>query len=164
MPRALIRENTVFFYCWPLLWFTSLLHARHPEKERITLYFSLITHSRTLATSLAIIIQGLLSQTSSDRNSAGCNSCIQSPIKHKMERFPKIVNGLKPLLILANTPSSCLTLFWICFCNWRLGSLSKHLITASQWWKHQSNVWNMFKINNKATRIMSTTSFWCPYC
>ena len=41
---------------------------------------------------------------------------------------------------------------------------SWHLLVQSQQWKHQNNVWNMFKVNNKDTKTTSLTSFWCLYC
>ena len=28
-----------------------------------------------------------------------------------------------------------------------------HLLVQSQWWKHQKNVWNLFKVNNKDTNV-----------
>ena len=31
-------------------------------------------------------------------------------------------------------------------------------------WKHQNNVWNLFKVNNKDTKMMLLTAFWCLYC
>ena len=42
--------------------------------------------------------------------------------------------------------------------------LSQHLPVQSRRWKHQMNVWNLLKVNNKDTRLMSVTSFWCLYC
>ena len=36
----------------------------------------------------------------------------------------------------------------------------RRLLIQSQQKKHQSNVKNLFKVNNKATR----TSLWCLYC
>ena len=41
---------------------------------------------------------------------------------------------------------------------------SRHLFVQNQQYKHQSNVSNMFKVNNKDTRAISMTSFWCLYC
>ena len=38
---------------------------------------------------------------------------------------------------------------------------TRHLLVQSQQWKQQNNVWNLFKGNNKDTRI---TSFCCLYC
>ena len=38
---------------------------------------------------------------------------------------------------------------------------SRHLLFQNQQWKHQNNFWNLFKINNKRTRM---TSFWWLYC
>ena len=40
---------------------------------------------------------------------------------------------------------------------------SWHLIAQRQQWKHQNNVWNLFKVN-KNTRTMLMTWFWCLYC
>ena len=37
---------------------------------------------------------------------------------------------------------------------------SRYLLAQSQKWKHQHNVWNMFKVNYKNTRMTSMTSFW----
>ena len=42
--------------------------------------------------------------------------------------------------------------------------LSQHLRAQSHQWKHQLSVWNLLKVNNKDTRLMSLTSFWCPHC
>ena len=38
------------------------------------------------------------------------------------------------------------------------------LVQIQQWTKYQSNVWNLFKFNNKDTRTMSMMLFWCLYC
>ena len=35
-------------------------------------------------------------------------------------------------------------------------SSSRHLPVQSQQWEHQSNVWNLFKVNNKDTRTIIT--------
>ena len=40
------------------------------------------------------------------------------------------------------------------WCNW-------HFLVQSQ---HQNNVWNLFKVNNKDTKMTTTMSFWCLYC
>ena len=40
---------------------------------------------------------------------------------------------------------------------------SGHLFVQSQQWKYQTNVWNLFKINNEGTRTRSMISFWCLY-
>ena len=42
--------------------------------------------------------------------------------------------------------------------------LSQHLLARSQQWKHQMNVQDLLKVNNKATRSKSLTLFWCSYC
>ena len=39
-----------------------------------------------------------------------------------------------------------------------------HLLAQSQQCKHQDNVWNLFKINNKVTRMTLMTLLWCLYC
>ena len=39
----------------------------------------------------------------------------------------------------------------------------RHLLVQSQQWKHQNNVWNLFKVNSKDTRTTSLTSFWWLY-
>ena len=39
--------------------------------------------------------------------------------------------------------------------------LSWHLFVQHQQWKHQENVWNLLKVNNKDTRM---TSLMCLYC
>ena len=39
-----------------------------------------------------------------------------------------------------------------------------YLLVQSQRWKHQSNVWNLIKFNNKDTRTTSVRSFWCLSC
>ena len=41
---------------------------------------------------------------------------------------------------------------------------SQHLLVQSQQWKHQNNVGNLFKFNNKDIITMSSTSLWCLYC
>ena len=41
---------------------------------------------------------------------------------------------------------------------------SRHLLVQSQQLKHQNNVWNMFKVNNKDSRTTSLTLFWCFHC
>ena len=41
---------------------------------------------------------------------------------------------------------------------------SWHLLAPSQKWKHQNNMWNLFKVYNKDTRTTTTTFFWCLYC
>ena len=38
---------------------------------------------------------------------------------------------------------------------------SRHILVQSQLWKHQNNVWNAFKVNNKENRTTSLTPFWC---
>ena len=43
-------------------------------------------------------------------------------------------------------------------------SRHQHLLAQSHRWTYQINVWNLLKVNNKDTRLMSFTSFWCPYC
>ena len=40
---------------------------------------------------------------------------------------------------------------------------SLSLIVQNHWWKHQINVWNLLKVNNKFTRTMSLTSLLCVY-
>ena len=42
--------------------------------------------------------------------------------------------------------------------------LSQHLLAQSHRQKHQMNVQDLLKVNNKDTRTKSLTSFWCPYC
>ena len=39
-----------------------------------------------------------------------------------------------------------------------------HLLVQSQQWKHQKNVWNLFKVNNKDNSMTSMAWFWCLYC
>ena len=34
----------------------------------------------------------------------------------------------------------------------------------SQQKNNQKKMWNTFKVNNKDTRTMSLTPYWCPYC
>ena len=52
---------------------------------------------------------------------------------------------------------------------------SRHLLVQKQQWKHQNNVWNLFKVNNKDTRRLVLVSlllslnrihtlFWCYHC
>ena len=41
---------------------------------------------------------------------------------------------------------------------------TKYLRVQSQQWKHQNNKRNMFKVNNRDTRMISLTSSWCRYC
>ena len=40
---------------------------------------------------------------------------------------------------------------------------SRQLLVYSQHWKHQKNVLNLFKVNNKDTRTTPITSFWCLF-
>ena len=40
----------------------------------------------------------------------------------------------------------------------------RSLLVQSHQWKHQSNVSNLFKVNNKVTRKTLLTSFRCRYC
>ena len=40
---------------------------------------------------------------------------------------------------------------------------SQHLLAQGQQWKHQNNMLNLFKVNNKGTRTTSLTSFWYLY-
>ena len=42
--------------------------------------------------------------------------------------------------------------------------LRQHLLAPSRQWKHHTNVLNLLEVNNKDTRLMSLTSFWCPFC
>ena len=42
--------------------------------------------------------------------------------------------------------------------NWI--KLNRILVVQSQQWEHQNNVWSLFNVNNKYTRI----TFWCLYC
>ena len=37
----------------------------------------------------------------------------------------------------------------------------QYLLVQSQQWRHQNNEPNMFKVNNKKTRMTLFTSFWC---
>ena len=37
---------------------------------------------------------------------------------------------------------------------------SRHSLFQCQQWKYQDNFWNMFKVNNKDTRMTSVTLFW----
>ena len=43
-------------------------------------------------------------------------------------------------------------------------TLRLNLHVHDQQWKHQNNVWNLFKVNIKDTRMTSMRSFWCLYC
>ena len=47
---------------------------------------------------------------------------------------------------------------WLILCKYYP---RRNLLAQSEQWKHQSNVWNLFKINNKEARATSLTSFWC---
>ena len=40
---------------------------------------------------------------------------------------------------------------------------NRYLLVQSQQWKHQNNLWILFKVNNKDTKITSMTSFWFIY-
>ena len=42
--------------------------------------------------------------------------------------------------------------------------LSQHLLAQSHQWRHQMIVWSLLKVKNKDTRLISSVSFWCPYC
>ena len=61
--------------------------------------------------------------------------------------------------ILIHT-QSCLETFIM---SMNLTQPSRRLLVPNQQWKHQSNVWNLFKINDKDTRTNSITPFWCFY-
>ena len=50
-----------------------------------------------------------------------------------------------------------------CFEQWSR-SVFFHLLVQSQQWKHQKNVWNLFKVNNKDNSLTSMAWFWCLYC
>ena len=50
-----------------------------------------------------------------------------------------------------------------CFEQWNR-SVFFHLLVQSQQWKHQKNVWNPFKVNNKDNSLTSMGWFWCLYC
>ena len=41
--------------------------------------------------------------------------------------------------------------------------LSQHLLDQSHRQKHQMNVQDLLKVNNKDTRTKPLMSFWCPY-
>ena len=41
---------------------------------------------------------------------------------------------------------------------------SWHLLVQSLQWKHQNNMWNLVKVNNKDSKTTSLTSFGCLYC
>ena len=41
---------------------------------------------------------------------------------------------------------------------------SRYLLVESQQWKHENNLWNLFKAINKDTRMILLTSFWFLYC
>ena len=42
--------------------------------------------------------------------------------------------------------------------------LSRYLLVPSQYWKHQKNLWNLFKVNSKDTRTTLLTLLLYPYC
>ena len=42
-------------------------------------------------------------------------------------------------------------------------SPSRHLLAQSEQWKHQNNVRNLSKVNNKNYRTASMKSFWCIF-
>ena len=41
---------------------------------------------------------------------------------------------------------------------------SRHLLVQSQQWKQQNNMWNIFRVNKKETRMTSMALFWRHYC
>ena len=41
---------------------------------------------------------------------------------------------------------------------------SQYLLVQRRQWKHQNNLSNLFKVNNKNTITTSMTSFWFMYC
>ena len=49
------------------------------------------------------------------------------------------------------------------FRNFLKGPIQYSLVQSQQW-RHQNNVPNMFKVNNKETRMTLLTSFWRLYC
>ena len=48
------------------------------------------------------------------------------------------------------------------FCS-TIHLLSQYLLIQSHRWKHHMNMWNLLKVNNKETRLMSLTASWCLY-
>ena len=44
-----------------------------------------------------------------------------------------------------------------------LSLIPRYLLAQSQKWIHDSNVGNLFKVNNKDTRTAPMTSFWCLF-
>ena len=46
--------------------------------------------------------------------------------------------------------------------NWKAARLA--CICSKQQWKHQSNMWNMYKVINKETKSTSMALFRCLYC
>lgn len=41
---------------------------------------------------------------------------------------------------------------------------SCHWLFQNQQWRHQNNMWKLFKVTNKDSRAASLASLWCPYC
>ena len=66
------------------------------------------------------------------------------------------------ITIFVKSCHGCLIRSKISFCQWLyFDHLSQLTFTFSK--KHYKRVWNIFKVNNKNTRMTSMTSFWCFY-
>ena len=82
-------------------------------------------------------------------------------------------------IIMSVLPRVSITLKWIIF-NWCRPAVLTinfkqvlvrwialpiwHLFVQTQQWNHQSNVWNLFKVNNKDPRHGFHRLLWCLYC
>ena len=53
--------------------------------------------------------------------------------------------------------------FYKICCNAIIGVWCNFL-TGIQQWKHQSNTWNLFKVDNKNTKMRLMKLLWCLYC
>ena len=58
-----------------------------------------------------------------------------------------------------NVSIKCIKCFPCC-----QSSPSWYLLVLSPHWKHQNNVWNLFKVINRDTGTTSRSLFWCFYC
>ena len=112
------------------------------------------------------------------------NCVLKSNISHKKYQILIVLWLFEWQIVLIRAQSNCLPwttcvflkAFWmvkhvtfrdfsaiLVFENFLKGPIQYSLIQRQQW-KHQDNVPNMFKVDNKETRMTLMTSFWCLYC
>ena len=90
--------------------------------------------------------------------------------KKTFPKFPRKYPWRSPLFskVVSNGCSS----YFLFFANRFILMLRRHLLAHGQQWKHQNNVWNLFKVNNRDTSTFFFlltlnrfhTLFWCSHC